>query len=1068
MAPRRCIVEKVKAVLSPGHKASILRYWQALEMFAPQRIPSLDPTSHVEPVVQAADSPVLPWSGGSRLPPPMPGKTWRFQVYCGVYKIRSVTAFLERKFGPDRSTVEARESGHSCLFTFTVTAEGRPLLDTFTVSTCPWAVSRTVKPGPQDPDWLDGFESFAWKQTESLTEQMAVPPDDEDARLLFSKGARVGRPLRYADLVSATRRFGLALDVERLLAPSEIRVAARQVSETFQYKVEDQDGLNSFYLRDLSRVAATVEKGECGPALAGFLAADEEIAVAARVDVRKDLAASWSIVSPPRLPEGRWPSPSDQTLYSGQQLAVNTALSGLSESPSGLCAINGPPGTGKTTILRDIVASIVVERAKRLAALARPQEAFVAQSRLWKIDGVHRPVTLWNDQFLGFEIVIASNNNAAVENVSLEMPASQAVSPEWESRCHYYGEIATRILDQKAWALTAARLGNRKNCSRFRKAFWFGDSDSDPPEKRIGAGFLRYLQAVKPRPKAWQNAKDDFQKALQRENKIRKERSLAWEALNQVTGLETALQSRRDGLKGYEYRRNECNIQAAKLEAQRNELAAARQEAFQRRSEHHALKPTFVDAFFTLGRAYRRWQSKDSSLQFACEQADVKLAKIDRALEEARTGLRAAEEELRKETDLLNEAEEKVSIERARCETWKRHLGKAFPDWGEWQEDEKRELSSPWADVEWNEARTRVFVEALHLHQAFIECNARQIQRNLLRAMDLLAGKVPPDADPMGARSAWATLFFVTPVISTTFASFDRLFAHLKREELGWLLIDEAGQCTPQAVAGALWRSRRAIVAGDPMQLEPIHPLPDSAQRALQKYFGIGEAWVPANTSAQRLADRASLAGTYIQADDSQDGLWVGCPLRVHRRCEHPMFDIANTIGYAGQMVSATPPGKPRDLEPSCWIDVKGTEADGHWIPAEGIVAEMLLTELLASGAMPEEIFLLSPFRAVARGLSALGAKHKLRRAGTIHRAQGKESEIVILVLGGNPGVPRAREWAADKPNLLNVAVSRARKRFYIIGNREAWLACPTPYFAEAAELLATQPSRARVAGGAA
>ena len=63
-------------------------------------------------------------------------------------------------------------------------------------------------------------------------------------------------------------------------------------------------------------------------------------------------------------------------------------------------------------------------------------------------------------------------------------------------------------------------------------------------------------------------------------------------------------------------------------------------------------------------------------------------------------------------------------------------------------------------------------------------------------------------------------------------------------------------------------------------------------------------------------------------------------------------------------------------------------------------------------------------------------------RIGTVHTVQGREAEAVILVLGAPlPAQNGARKWAGGLPNLLNVAVTRAKEAVYIVGNRELWSA---------------------------
>jgi superfamily I DNA/RNA helicase len=167
--------------------------------------------------------------------------------------------------------------------------------------------------------------------------------------------------------------------------------------------------------------------------------------------------------------------------------------------------------------------------------------------------------------------------------------------------------------------------------------------------------------------------------------------------------------------------------------------------------------------------------------------------------------------------------------------------------------------------------------------------------------------------------------------------------------------------------------------------------------------------------------------------------IWVGFPLNLHRRCEDPMFRVVNEIAYHGQMINCTPERPECPFPLSKWIDVTSAPSDGNWIPAEGERLDELLQELDDLGADFSEVFLITPFRAVANQIARRRDVYPGLTAGTVHVAQGREADIVILILGGNPHRPYARKWAAEKPNLLNVAISRARRRLYVIGDKGDW-----------------------------
>jgi hypothetical protein len=652
-----------------------------------------------------------------------------------------------------------------------------------------------------------------------------------------------------------------------------------------------------------------------------------------RIDVRREPLAVRDGCAPERIPAGRWPS--DEALVRSEQFAVNEAIACLAEGGPGdggddgesrdwVFGVHAPPGTGVAEVFGDLVAAIVTERARRLADLPDPAAAF-GETRTWGTHTVTEPAA----ELAGFEVVLTAPEADGPVRPGLGLPP---IGSAWRDRAagaDYFASTARLADGVGAWAMLAARLGDRAANRAFAERWWHGAIRGADVLFPAGESMAAALRRLKGTAVYWPSCVAWFRSALGRVQDLAEERMEVAAALTRFSLLEQACE---EAALSVESARGAVSELVAREPAAREAVTSA-DEAYRAvlaaLGAHELGRPSLTTVTsrgiavlrtrsalavalaggIRRGRNLRSWSAARRELRAACAAAGQDWEDALRAAGALRADVAAARSAADERAAELARLTAEIEPLAAVVATARQRWGDCVPVGPSQAETEDpaliewRETSAPWADDEYAKARAEAFIAALELHKALIIAQADTFEANLAALMDLISADAAPGGGETGLaavrRAAWRSFFLAVPVVQVPFEAAEPLLGGLTPGALGWLLAAGADQLAEQDVPGLLQWFGHAVFAGDTV-LAPPRP-------ELAASVGIS---VPAQATAQDLADQVVRYGTWLPGGpscrprDDAGPRWVGMPLRVVRGQDRTTVDRRNDLAYDGLLVT--------------------------------------------------------------------------------------------------------------------------------------------------------------------
>ena len=226
-----------------------------------------------------------------------------------------------------------------------------------------------------------------------------------------------------------------------------------------------------------------------------------------------------------------------------------------------------------------------------------------------------------------------------------------------------------------------------------------------------------------------------------------------------------------------------------------------------------------------------------------------------------------------------------------------------------------------------------------------------------------------------------------------------------------YLIMDEASQVDVKTGALSLSCAMNAVIVGDDKQLpNVVSHEEEQALNAIQSTYCVVEKY-------------QATANSFLQ---SCVKVFTDAPvtlLREHYRCHPRIIDFCNQRFYNGELIAMTSDGN-EDKVLQVIKTVPGNHARGHFNQRE---IDVIVQEVMPDFSESESVGIITPYRDQAIAINrALGKDI----ASTVHKFQGRECDAIIMSM-----VDNAPTDFSDDPNLMNVAISRAKTKLCVVVN---------------------------------